>query len=249
MCRFAFWQGRKFGLDFPAVNAYNPLMDNQIIKADFNALADSMGGKLFGVCRIDELRHGFHAEIREISKELNTAISIGIPLSGSVMATLIDHPNVLYKTHYRQVNHTLNDIAFQLSSKINNLGFNAVPIPASQMITWKPMRAHLSHREVAYRSGLGWRGRNNLLVNKKYGSRVRLVTVLTDLQLPVDSPTDEDCADCYTCLDVCPAGAISDDVEDFNLDACFKQVSKFARPERIGSYICGLCLQACYGER
>jgi epoxyqueuosine reductase len=247
MRRFAFWQGRKSGLDFAPNIAYNSLMDIQNIKADYKALADSMGGKLFGVCHIDELRQDFHAEIRETSRELNTAISIGVPLSGSIMETLIDHPNVLYKTHYRQVNHTLNDIAFQLSSRINNLGFNAVPIPASQMITWKPMRAHLSHREVAYGAGLGWRGRDNLLVNKKYGSRVRLVTVLTDLQLPVDSPTDENCSDCYNCLDICPAGAISDDVEDFNLDACFKQVSKFARPEHIGSYICGLCLQACRG--
>jgi len=221
----------------------------QRIKADFIKLADSMGGKLFGVCRIDELRGNFHAEIREISKSLNTGISIGIPLSISVMQTLTDHPNVLYKAHYRQTNHALNDIAFQISHRIYDLGYNAIPVPASQMLSWKPMRAHLSHREIAYKAGLGWRGRNNLLVNSIYGSQVRLVTVLTDLLLPADQPTDEDCDECYACLDACPVGAIGDNIEDFNLGACYKQVSEFAKPERIGSYICGLCLQACCGKR
>ncbi len=247
MRRFGFMQGRKSKLDFPPIIAYHLSMDIQKIKADFKTLADSMGGRLFGVCRIDELRENFHAEIKEISKELNTAISIGIPLSGSVMASLTDHPNVLYKAHYRQVNHTLNDIAFRITSEINNMGQNAIAIPASQMISWEPMHAHLSHREIAYKAGLGWRGRNNLLVTAKYGSQVRLVTVLTDLHLLIDQPTDEDCDECYACLDACPAGAISDNVENFNLDACHEQVSEFARPERIGSYICGLCLQACCG--
>jgi epoxyqueuosine reductase len=224
-------------------------MDIQKTKDDFRELAASMGGKLFGVCRIDELREKFHAEVKSISEMLNTAISIGIPLSSSVMETLTDHPNILYKAHYRQVNHTLNDIAFQIVSRINKLGKMALPIPASQMISWEPMRAHLSHREIGFKAGLGWRGRNNLLVNAVYGSQVRLVTVLTDLPLPIDQPTDEDCGDCYVCLDACPVGAIGDKIEDFDLEACYKQVSEFARPERIGTYICGLCLQACSGQR
>ncbi len=224
-------------------------MDIQQAKDDFQELAASMGGKLFGVCRVDELREKFHAEIKGISELLNTAISVGIPLSGSVMETLIDHPNILYKAHYRQVNHTLNDIAFQIASRINKLGKMALPIPASQMTSWEPMRAHLSHREIAHKAGLGWRGRNNLLVNSIYGSQVRLVSILTDLPLPIDSPTDEDCGECCACLDACPVGAIGDNVEDFNLEACYEKVSEFARPERIGSYICGLCLQACCGRR
>jgi len=224
-------------------------MDIQQTKNHLVKLSDSLGGRLFGVCRVGNLRDNFHAEIRDLSKKLNIAISIGIPLSDSVMETLIDHPNVLYKAHYRQVNHTLNDIALRIFSEISNLGYNAAPVPASQMISWKPMRAHLSHREIAYKAGLGWRGRNNLLVNKKYGSQVRLVTVLTDLQLPVDQPTDEDCGDCYACIEACPVGAISENPEQFNLDDCHKKVSEFARPERIGSYICGLCLAPCRGER
>jgi epoxyqueuosine reductase QueG len=224
-------------------------MDIAIIKDDLKHISYAYGGRLFGVCRTDDLNPNFHSEMRKISAKLNTAVSVGVPLSGAVLDTLIDRPNILYKTHYRQVNNILNDIAFRISSIIMEAEYNAIAIPASQIISWEPMRAHLSHREIAYKAGLGWRGRNNLLVNDKYGSQVRLVTVLTDLELIADRPTTLDCGDCYACTEACPAGAISEDVEQFDLDACYQRVSEFARPENIGSHICGLCLAPCPGVR
>ncbi len=224
-------------------------MDISLIKTNLQHLAGNMGGRLFGVCRIDDLRDTFHFEIKEISKSLNTAISVGVPVSAAVLDTLIDRPNDLYKSHYRQINHVLNDIAFAVSSEIITLGYKAIPIPASQILKWKPMRAHLSHREIAYRAGLGWRGRNNLLVSEKFGSRIRLVTILTDLELEPDNPCQSDCGDCYACIAACPVGAIGENYEDFNLKTCYEKVSEFARPENIGTYICGLCLQVCGSKK
>lgn len=224
-------------------------MDPDEVRENMRRLVHLAGGELFGVCRVGKLRQTFHPEIRQISEKLNTAVSIGVPVLPAVLETIVDHPNVIYKAHYRQINHVLNDIAFMVSTEINRLGRQALPIPASQMISWKPMRAHLSHREIAWKAGLGWWGRNNLLVNETYGAQVRLVTVLTDLELPDDQPATGDCGDCYACLENCPAGAIAEDRRDFNLAACFEKVSEFARPERIGSYICGLCLAPCRGKR
>jgi len=220
-------------------------MDITSIKQNLQSLADSGGGRLFGVCRVDELRDGFHFEIKEAAEKLNTAISVGVPVSTAVLDTIIDRPNTLYKTHYQQINHILNDIAFAISSEINRRGYSSIPVPASHIIKWKPMRAHLSHREIAYKAGLGWRGRNNLLVTPEYGSQVRLVTVLTDLELEPDHPCENDCGDCYACIAACPAGAIGEKCEDFDLKKCYAKVAEFARPENIGSYICGLCLRVC----
>jgi epoxyqueuosine reductase QueG len=217
-------------------------------KDKLRQFADSMGGRAFGVCRIDELRKNFHVEIGDASKKLNTAISVGVPVSPAVLDTLIDRPNMIYKDHYQQINHTLNDIAFLISSQINATGYNSIPIPASRLLKWKPMRAHLSHREIAYKAGLGWWGRNNLLITEKYGAQIRLVTVLTDMELEPDKPTELDCSDCYACISACPAGAISENREEFDLNACYKKVSQFARPEIIGTHLCGLCLQACRGK-
>lgn len=220
-----------------------------LMKEELRNIAMSNGGKLFGVCRVDDLADDFHFEIKKTAKKLNTAISIGVSVSPAVLNSLGKRPNMLYKGHYQQINHILNDITFLISSRINEIGAKSVPIPASQILTWKPMRAHLSHRVIGYTAGLGWRGRNNLLVNKKYGSRVRLATVLTDLELPIDRPEDIDCGDCAACIKACPAGAIAEDPEKFDLEKCYSKVSEFARPENIGSYICGLCLKPCPGRK
>lgn len=230
---------------FSAYNFENMAADS--VKARLQNIANDRGGRLFGVCRIDELQENLHPEIRELSGNLNTAVSIGIPLSPSVLESITDRPNMIYRAHYQQVNHILNDIAFEISSEIERMQKSSIPIPASQILDWKRLRAHLSHREIAYKAGLGWWGRNNLLVNEKYGSAVRLVTVLTDLDLEPDRPLERDCEDCYACLDACPVNAIAEDREDFNLRACYDKVSEFSKYNNFGHLICGLCLQRCAG--
>ncbi|MBN2227424.1 MAG: epoxyqueuosine reductase [candidate division Zixibacteria bacterium] len=224
-------------------------MDLAKIKTDLKERAIAMGAGKVGVCRLDDLRDSFHFEIKQSAKRLNTAISVGVPLAAGVMETLIDRPNMIYKAHYQQVNHILNDIAFMIASEINRLGFDAIPIPASQILKWQPMRAHMSHREIACKAGLGWWGRNNLLITEEYGAQIRLVTVLTELELEPDHPTVQDCGECYACIDACPAGAIARDKTNFNLDACAAQVNEFAHLKHIGQHICGLCVKACPGTR
>ncbi|MFH2035812.1 MAG: hypothetical protein ABIJ45_05360 [Candidatus Zixiibacteriota bacterium] len=221
----------------------------QQLKEKLRDIAFERGGRLFGVCLINDIRDDFHFEIKESSLKLNRAISIGIPVSSAVLDSLIDRPNMLYKAHYQQINHMLNDIAFLIAIEIADNGYETIPIPASKILKWKPMRAHLSHRVIAHKAGLGWNGRNNLLVTPQYGSQIRLVTVLTNAPLDIDQPLKQDCGDCYACLDACPVGAIDEHQENFNLEKCYAKVSEFARPENIGSYICGLCLEPCRGEK
>ncbi|MCX6827183.1 MAG: hypothetical protein NTV06_07965 [candidate division Zixibacteria bacterium] len=219
------------------------------MRVDLWQTAEILGARLFGVCRIDDdLRRIFHFEIQKISEKLNTAISIGIPLSNSILKTLIDRPNMLYKAHYRQANAILDDIAFAVASEISGSGYDALPIPASMVLKRHPMIAHLSHREIAFKAGLGWWGRNNLLVNKTYGAQVRLVTVLTNLELEPDIPADGSCGRCRACLKACPANAIAEKREKFNLTACSDMLQKFSRERNFGAYICGLCLKPCVGK-
>ena len=99
-------------------------MDIATVKIDLRNIADTRGGRMFGACRADELRDDFHFEIKKASEKLNTAISVGVPVSPAVLDTIIDRPNMLYKAHYQQINHILNDIAFAISSYILGLGKN-----------------------------------------------------------------------------------------------------------------------------
>jgi epoxyqueuosine reductase QueG len=163
----------------------------------------------------------------------------------TVLDTVKDRPTNIYKTHYRAANSLLDSIAFKLSRKINDMGYKSIPVAASFIIDWEKQTAHVSHKGLAELAGIGWRGRNNLVVNPDFGPAIRLASVLTDIPLNVDKPLDFGCGDCYVCVEGCPAGAINENLEDFDHIGCFKKLREFAHHKSFGQYICGICIKNC----
>ncbi|MFC1682868.1 hypothetical protein ACFL0G_01555 [Candidatus Zixiibacteriota bacterium] len=213
------------------------------------AFAREQGIDLFGVADITSIQQTFHIDPSESVAGLTRGVSMAARLSGAVMDNLVDRPTLLYKHHYREVNELLDADALRVAALIQEWGYHALPLPASQILDWRKQIAHLSHKKVAVLAGLGWLGRSNLLVTPQHGARVRLVTVLTDLPLRVDRPLDSDCEKCRACLRVCPAEAIHETQETFDHKACFEQVCHFAQKENLGYYICGVCVKACGGRK
>ena len=62
---------------------------------------------------------------------------------------------------------------------------------------------------LAEKSGLGWRGKHTLLINKDHGSWFFLGEIYTNLPLPIDTPTTNHCGTCTACIDICPTQAIT----------------------------------------
>lgn len=117
--------------------------------------------------------------------------------------------------------------------------------------------APIMERYWAERAGLGWCGKNGLLIIPKYGSFHVLGTLLISLELPPDSPMQNRCGTCRRCLDACPTQAF---IAPKLLDArrCISYLtieqSQEIPPElaeRMGErlYGCDVCQEVCPWNR
>jgi epoxyqueuosine reductase len=111
-------------------------------------------------------------------------------------------------------------------------------------------------REAAARSGVGFYGKNTLLITRRFGSWVGLGTLVTELELEPTPPLPLDCGSCTLCIEACPTGALD---EPGTLDAtkCLSYWTQSARDapasyrEALGEqvYGCDICQDVCPWNR
>jgi epoxyqueuosine reductase QueG len=183
------------------------------------------------------------------------AVSIAVRVPAGVFETVGERPTPLYAAVYLTANRLLDDIAFRAAALLQDEGFRSLPIPASQVLDREHWRRAISHKAVARMAGVGWQGKNLLLVTREYGSRVRLVTVLTDAPLAVDGPVKNRCGSCTACRDACPSGAIrgvgtrdryASREEALVFERCRDRLTlENAKLPDVGVPICGVCIRVC----
>jgi epoxyqueuosine reductase QueG len=215
---------------------------------ELRAFALGLGFDLFGVADVTGMRGDFLLE-PGTRERFGLAISLGKGLNDPVLDDIRDRPTAIYFHHYRQMNAFLDRSALLVADHIQKRGFASLPVAASQIIDWENQRAHLSHKHVGRAAGLGWFGRNNLLINRELGARFRLVTLLTEMPLEADTPLERDCGACRACAAACPAGAIRETREAFDHRACYETLKDFRKKGYTSQFICGICVRDCRGPK
>lgn len=106
-------------------------------------------------------------------------------------------------------------------------------------------------REFAAQAGLGWIGKNTLLLNREYGSFLFLGEILTDLELEYGEPVEDLCRTCTACMDACPTRAL-EEPGLLNANKCISYMTLEHRSElppgaELHGYLagCDLCQTAC----
>jgi len=111
----------------------------------------------------------------------------------------------LGRDYHKVLKQRLNQLADKIQEKIKIFNYRAFVDSAPVL-----------EKALAEKAGLGWIGKNTLVLNQKTGSYFFLGEIYTDLPLPCDTPIKEHCGNCTACIDVCPTKAI---IGPYQLDA------------------------------
>jgi epoxyqueuosine reductase len=189
-------------------------------------------------------------------------IVIGKKLDDSIVDSVIDGPTMQYYNLYVDTNNYLADLVKELSEDLRIAGIKSLALNPTTSDAYRAadydrtLRHNFSQKMVATRAGLGWIGKTDLFISKKWGPRLRLASVLVDYPLkPSSKPIDESrCGKCNLCVEACPAQAATGQLWNIHLDRdqfysarkC-KETANLLSLERIGKdeRICGICVSIC----
>ncbi len=173
-----------------------------------------LGADVCGFASIDRFEHapkGFHPY--DLYAGCKSVIVFGIALPKGLYEV---DPRLIYEHFNESVFPKVDEIAFQLSKhfeeEYDGIG---VPIPCDEPYEYwdadkKEGKGLLSMKHAAVNAGLGNIGKSTLLLNPKYGNRLTIGVVLTDLEFVSDDYSESICLDsCGLCIKNCPVLAIN----------------------------------------
>ncbi len=191
-------------------------------------------------------------ELEEYER-MGSIISLGICYSDGVIEgiNVLEH-NALNKelwNRYGDEYDYLNDLLFEIGGKIA-YEFNGICIPPTTGIPTKHIThvndyfPHtISHRVVAEHAGIGWRGKNDLIITKNFGSAVRFTSILCKMPFIQGQKLESQCGECNACLNVCPILKKKDESGDYR-----EKCRKFILSLGLEHDVCGKCIKTCYEE-
>lgn len=166
--------------------------------------------RFVGISHLDEKQN----------RQLPTAIVFALPLTAEYAKMVFNIPDYVQARiadnynfdddEYSQTEHKAGEIADELAKFITGKGYKAISqsdtgLVADGVFNFETKESILPHKTVALLGGLGWIGKNNLLITPEYGAAQCLGTVLTDtpLETVLHEPLSPKCENCITCVNIC----------------------------------------------
>ncbi len=147
-----------------------------------------------------------------------------------------------YALWYRRLNEALDETAARLAGETEGIAIPATMTGVAERVEHVEdfYATAVSHRVPAERAGVGWRGRNELIVNPRYSCAVRLASVVTLLPLETTTVQYEGCGGCRACLEACPFLSQKERLSNYR-----EQCRRYIIALGLESEVCGKCIKAC----
>ncbi len=243
------------------------------IKSFFKQAAIDIGFDDIGFASVEildkEYRHylqwleaGYHSEMNYLNRRQGKRRDITMLLENAKTVIVLLHN---YNTDYKHSdNKEFGKISrYAWGDDYHDIIKNKLLVLSNQAEQLYPENKFKSYvdtgpvleKQWAVRAGVGWQGKNSLLLNRKLGSYFFIGIIITDLEIEANKPQRNYCGSCTACIDNCPTGAI---VEPYVVDSrkCIsywtietKGATKF--PEHISKNLngwlfgCDICQEVC----
>ncbi len=180
-----------------------------------------------------------------------SALVFAVPYGGQLTSETYTEPG--FEDGIVSARGRLETIAARIEDVLRRLGVDHwVPPVAQENET--DLLAPFSFKFAAVNAGLGWIGKNDVVITRRYGPRVRLSAILIDASFPYGKPiVRSECPEgCTACVDVCPCQALKNRL--WTIDTQRAEMIDYRRCNRMRSAFiprlgrksaCGLCLAAC----
>ena len=148
----------------------------------------------------------------------------------------------VYARAYMRLNRALNETSAAIAAEIGGIAIPAtVEGLSSQVSRVEDYYAQrVSHRVAAGLSGVGWRGRNELIVSPRFGCAIRLASVLTTAPITRTPPSTQGCRECRACLDACKFLDHKGQLDNYR-----EQCRRYLVYLNLEDEVCGKCIKAC----
>jgi epoxyqueuosine reductase len=154
-------------------------------------------------------------------------------------------PRYTWRDGYAELREKLGALGGRLC-QLNGGGSYRVFVDANQHVD----------REAAARAGVGFYGKNTMLITRRHGSWVVLGTLVTDVELEPTPRLELDCGSCRLCIDACPTGAL-DDPGTLDAMRCLSYWTQapapipqdYREPLAAQVYGCDICQDVCPWNR